>query len=107
MANNPPKTLNQTLVLGQELLNSVYKTLGSIAQRNSLDPMETTPIASLKITSATQRVVMYRSREDMRWRMLNLSKMDFSELSATANKSVALTSTSFHCDDVTDQLLMK
>ena len=103
MANNPPKTLNQTLVLGQELLNSVYKTLGSIAQRNSVDPMETTPIASLKITSATQRVVMYRSREDMRWRMLNLQNINFSASSA-AKKSVALTSTGFAYEDVTGQL---
>ena len=104
MANNPPKTLNQTLVLGQELLNSVYKTLGSIAQRNALDPMETTPISSLKITSATQRVVMHRSREDMRWRKLDLGKIDFSASSAAGKKSVAITSTGFDCEDVTHHL---
>ena len=62
-------------------------------------------MASLKVTSATQRVVMYRSREDMRWRMLNLSKIDFSASSAAADRSVAITSTSFHYDDVTDQLV--
>ena len=45
----PPKTLNDTLVLGQELLNSVYKTLGTIPGRSPLDPIETTPYCTLKV----------------------------------------------------------
>lgn len=48
MQNAPPKNLNETLILGQELLNAVYKPLGTISGTN-LGDLETTPISTLKV----------------------------------------------------------
>jgi hypothetical protein len=48
LRNAPPKDLNATLILGQELLNSVYKTLGTISGKTATD-LETTPISTIKV----------------------------------------------------------
>ena len=54
---NPPDNLEDVLILGQELLNAVYKVKGTIPGKDSDDPIETTPIATLSIpaTMATCR----------------------------------------------------
>ena len=46
---------------------------------------------------------MYRSRTDMLWRKIDLSKLDFGP--AAVKKTVAVASGSFGFVDVTDQLL--
>lgn len=63
--------LNDTLVLGQELLNSVYKTLGTIPGRSSTDPLETTPWSTLKVNT---RTVSWRTGQGRRRRRLAAAK---------------------------------
>lgn len=54
MLLSPPKDLNTTLILGQELLNAVYKPLGTIPRSSPTDPLETTPylIHEILVTSS-------------------------------------------------------
>ena len=49
MLLSPPKDLNETLILGQELLNAVYKPLGTIPRSSPTDPLETTPYSTLRV----------------------------------------------------------
>lgn len=99
----PPKDLNGTLLLGQELLNSVYKLRGSIPGRNRLDPLETTPIATLHVTSPTTKRVYYRSRYDMSWRSIDLSRVAFA--AGSPKGSARVTGSAFAAEDVTHELL--
>jgi choloylglycine hydrolase len=103
MLQAPPKDIDDTCILAQELLNSVYKVLGTVASRNADDPLETTPTSSIKVISPTLRQVFYRSREDMTWRMLDLTVVNF--LPSTAGSKVAhMTTGSFSFINVTSEL---
>ena len=104
LLNAPPADLNATMVLAQELLNSVYKVLGTVARRDAADPMETTPISSIKVLSPTKTWVFYRSRSDMAWRLLDLGRINFNK-TAVPPKSVEVTTSGFNFIDVTDRLL--
>eukprot|EP00729_Bicosta_minor_P029655 gene29655-23570_t len=93
------------MVLAQELLNSVYKVLGTVAQRNAEDPMETTPISSIKVVSETKRMVFHRSRSDMTWRLLDLTRIDFTPQSKASGRVAKVTTAGFNYVDATGELL--
>jgi len=99
----PPRDLNGTLVLMQELLNSVYKVLGSVAARNALDPLETTPLSSIQVKGPGTRQIFYRSRYDMTWRRIDLARLDFSPGAKKRSARVAMGSFGFV--DATPELL--
>jgi len=103
----PPTDLNETMVLAQELLNSVYKVMGTVAARNSEDGIHTTPISSIKVVSNDPmpvRWVFHRSRADMMWRRLDLGKIDFSANATSAKRAARVTTASFAYVDVTEEL---
>jgi hypothetical protein len=80
----------------------VYKVLGTIPARNALDPLETTPVSTLHVTGAQHRHVYTRSRYDMSWRRLDLSRIDFRP---TARKGTAtIARAQFAFEDVTHEL---
>lgn len=103
MLSAPPRDLNSTLLLGQELLNSVYKVYGTIPGRDAKDPLETVPISTLHVTSEHTKMLYYRSRYDMTWRRLDLGRVNFGE--GALRKSVQVTNAAFSFLDVTDELL--
>ena len=108
MLLSPPKDLNDTLILGQELLNAVYKPLGTIPRSSPTDPLETTPYYTLRVPQ--QRLVYTRSRKDMTWRLLDLKRIDFTARKTPLPKGVLppaaeIASPSFHALDVTEQLV--
>ena len=100
----PPSDLNSTLVLVQELLNSVYKVLGSIAARDADDPLETTPLATIQVKGPGVRQMFYRSRTDLTWRRIDLTQLDFSPAAPRRFAKVAM-SGGFGFVDATAQLL--
>jgi hypothetical protein len=107
MLLSPPKDLNDTLILGQELLNAVYKPLGTIPRSSPTDPLETTPISTLRVPQ--QRLVYTRSRQDMTWRMLDLKRIDFAAREAPLPSgarapAAEIASPVFYSVDVTEQL---
>jgi choloylglycine hydrolase len=101
LLNSPPgANLNKTLILGQELLNAVYKPLGTVASRGGSDSLETVPLSTLKVPE--RRLVYTRSRQDMSWRALDLKRLDFSSPSL---KTAQVSSPHFSAVDVTQELL--
>jgi choloylglycine hydrolase len=99
----PPKDLNGTLLLGQELLNSVYKVFGTIPGKDARDPLETTPISTLHVTSNSTKQVFYRPRYDMTWRRVDLGRINFAP--TAPRRTVEVTKSQFSYIDVTDELL--
>lgn len=104
LQHSPPKDLNATLLLGQELLNSIYKVKGTIPGRNIEDPLETTPLSTLHVTSPGTKQMYYRSRQDMTWRMVDLNRLNFTA-SPAPQKSVVVARGGFSAEDVTSDLL--
>eukprot|EP00927_Polykrikos_kofoidii_P063104 TRINITY_DN57928_c0_g1_i1.p1 TRINITY_DN57928_c0_g1~~TRINITY_DN57928_c0_g1_i1.p1 ORF type:complete len:458 (+),score=45.96 TRINITY_DN57928_c0_g1_i1:83-1375(+) len=98
--SNPPRDLEDAMVLGQELLNTVYLVKGAIAGMGPSDSLMTTPIGTLSIP-ATQ-VVYHRGRADLTWRMIDLKKLDFSPTAQRRHARVA--SSRFYAIDVTSFL---
>eukprot|EP00928_Gymnodinium_smaydae_P088601 TRINITY_DN72669_c0_g1_i1.p1 TRINITY_DN72669_c0_g1~~TRINITY_DN72669_c0_g1_i1.p1 ORF type:complete len:434 (+),score=65.14 TRINITY_DN72669_c0_g1_i1:43-1302(+) len=97
LLSNPPQHLEDALILGQELLNTVYKVKGTIPGKDRADPMETTPVATLSIPAT--REVYHRGRADMTWRRIDLKQVDFA---ASARKRHArVVSPHFYSIDVT------
>jgi len=86
----------------QELLNTVYKVLGTIASENSQDPLETTPLAMLAVPAT--RVVYHRGRADMTWRKIELRRLDFSPRSGPRSRA-RVASADFFSIDVTSFLM--
>ncbi len=97
----PPASLDGAKILATELLDSVYKVLGSVPGRDASDPLETTPQATLKVPAT--REVFSRSRADHTWRRIDLTRLDFSP--TATRKSVEIVPGSFGFIDVTDELL--
>ena len=64
--NTDRPDLSAARALGQELLNAVYKPLGTIPKRDAADPLETTPSSSLRVPLAGPggAVITDRQRED-------------------------------------------
>ena len=81
----------------------MYKVFGTIPGRNALDPLETTPLSTLHVTGADKRELYFRSRHDMTWRRVDLTRLNFSP-SATS-KSAKVTNAAFSFVDVTSELL--
>ena len=98
----PPADLDATLLMGQELLNSVYKMKGTIPGRDAADPLETVPLSTLHVTSAATKRLYYRSRFDMAWRTLDVGAIDFSP--GAAKQSVVVAKGRFGAIDVTHAL---
>ena len=97
----PPASLDDAKILATELLNSVYKVLGSVAARDASDPLETTPESTLHVPAT--REVFFRSRADMTWRRIDLTQLDFSP--TATRKSVEVVHGEFGFVDVTKELL--
>ena len=101
LAASPPKDLEGALILGQELLNTVYKVKGAVASMDASDPLETTPVAMLGVPK--QKVVYHRGRADMTWRKIALGNLSFAPREGP-RKHARVASASFWSIDVTSFL---
>ena len=79
---------------------------GSIPGRDALDPLETTPLSTLHVTGPAARHVYTRSRYDMQWRRLDLSRVDFAPAAVEARGAARarIATAHFAFTDVTDEL---
>ncbi|KAJ8599418.1 hypothetical protein CTAYLR_007989 [Chrysophaeum taylorii] len=70
------KNLDFAVRLATGILNAVHIPVGAVAKTSPTDFLEFTNWAVLKVPS--QRLFYYRSYEDMQWKQLDLTAVDFS-----------------------------
>lgn len=72
----PPADLTEGLVLTQGIINTVHIPWGAVAGPSDGGLMEFTNWAVMKVPKS--RVLYYRTYEDMQWKRIDLSQLDFS-----------------------------
>lgn len=78
----------------------MYKPLGTVASRGG-EALETTPYATISVPAS--REFFCRSREDMAWRRVDLSRIDFTP--SAPRRTVTIASPTFAAIDVTADFL--
>lgn len=94
---NPPRSLEDALVIASGVLNAQHIVKGVNAKLPSEDSYDYTIYATLKVPE--QRLFYYRTYEDSRWRLVNLSSLDFNLAGSTK-----FSSKTFGAVDVTSEM---
>ena len=74
--HKPPKDLSEGLVLTQGLINTVHIPYGAVAGPWEAGLMEFTNWAVMKAPKS--KLLYYRTYENMQWRLIDLTRLDFS-----------------------------
>jgi choloylglycine hydrolase len=93
----PVGGVNATLILGQELLNSLTVVLGSAASSGPNEAFETTTYTVLKLPHLQR--LLFRSRSDLTWRQMDLAQMDFRQ--GSGHGGVVIADGGFAASDIT------
>ena len=75
-SRGPPKDLSEGLVLTQGLINTVHIPYGAVAGPWEAGLMEFTNWAVMKAPKS--KLLYYRTYENMQWRLIDLTRLDFS-----------------------------
>jgi len=94
---NPPKSLDDALILASGVLNTQFIVKGMNARLPTEPGYDFTQFSTLKVP--TTGLFYYRTYEDSQWRRINISAIDFGYASTTQRTSVG-----FGAIDITAEL---
>eukprot|EP00755_Sulcionema_specki_P020919 Sspe_Gene.73141::Locus_43956_Transcript_1_2_Confidence_0.667_Length_1606::g.73141::m.73141/K01442/E3.5.1.24; choloylglycine hydrolase len=93
MYNQPPTTLEESLVMATSLLNSLHITKGTVAENAGDSSFDFTQVTLLKVPAT--RHIIFRTYFNMAWKLVDLSKVSFTE-----SKKIAMGDGAMHITPV-------